>query len=146
MRRDVADYLLPIGPLQLQDLGEVLCARDALGQIEGGVYISLGDVDELSVERNNTLAGSIEAPLKRRYRRIESVLRAVIDFARLSYSLLIHGPHGFGHRTVVVHHFPIIFSALLGGSLSIEGSIHRRASWGHIASDVAGWQPPNTLP
>jgi hypothetical protein len=31
-----------IGPLQSQELGEVLSARQALGQIEGGVYISLG--------------------------------------------------------------------------------------------------------
>ena len=53
-----------MGRLQFNDLGEILGACQSLGQVEAGIYVPLGDVDDFAVERCSTLASSVESPFK----------------------------------------------------------------------------------
>ena len=55
-----------MGRLQLHDIGKVLGSRQAFGQIEYGIYIPLGDVDDFAVERRCALPRRIERSFKRR--------------------------------------------------------------------------------
>ena len=49
--RERVELLPPMGRLQFHDLGEVLSARQAVGQVEAGIQVPLGDVDDFTVER-----------------------------------------------------------------------------------------------
>ena len=53
LSRQCAELLAPIGRLQFDDLGEVLSARQAIGQVEAGIQVPLGDVDDFMVERRS---------------------------------------------------------------------------------------------
>src|SRR5690606_14754859 len=68
------------GRLKLDDLGEVLGAGQALGEIEAGVQIALRDVDELAVEGGGTLPRSVEGTLQRIDGLFQSFLAALIGF------------------------------------------------------------------
>src|SRR5665811_1999002 len=74
--------------LKLDDLCEVLGARQALGEVETGIEIALGDVDELAVEGGRALARGIEGALKRIDRLFERFLAAFIGLAGLVHGLL----------------------------------------------------------
>ena len=71
--RQCTELLLPIGRLQLHHLGKVLCAGQALGEVEAGIYIPPGDVDDLAVERRGALACGVEGFLEGRDRSIERI-------------------------------------------------------------------------
>ena len=62
------------GRLKLDDLGEVLGAGEALGEVEAGIEIALGNVDELAVEGGRALAGGVERTLERIDGLFESIL------------------------------------------------------------------------
>ena len=62
-----AELFAPIGRLQFHDLTEVLSACQALGEVEAGIYVPLGDVDDFAVERCCALPRRIERFLKSRY-------------------------------------------------------------------------------
>jgi hypothetical protein len=62
--RQCAELPLPIGRLQFDNRGEVLSACQALGQVEDGICIPLGDINEFAVERHGTLAGGVEGPFE----------------------------------------------------------------------------------
>ena len=66
LRRQSAELLAPIGRLQLHDIGKVLGARQAFGQVEYGIYIPLGGVDDFAVERCCAPPRRIERSFKRR--------------------------------------------------------------------------------
>jgi hypothetical protein len=51
LSRQCVELLAPMGRLQLHDIGKLLGARQALGQVEYEIYIPLGDVDDFAVER-----------------------------------------------------------------------------------------------
>src|SRR5262245_40417741 len=74
--------------LELDDLGKVLGAGEALGEVEGGIQIALGKVDELAVEGGRALARRIEGPLERVDRLFERILAALISLAALVHGLL----------------------------------------------------------
>src|SRR6188472_140642 len=113
-----------MGRLQLHDVGEVLGAGQARGQIEDGIQISPGDVDDFAVECRSTLAGSVERLLKRRHGRVEGIRRAVIDLTRLRHSLLGKGAH-----------------ALWNGSAETEETELGR----HVAVIFAHWVTPQAI-
>ena len=71
--------------------GEVLGARQALGQVKARIDVTAGNIDDLAVERDRTLAGSVEGPLERRHGCIESIPRAVRGLAGLCQGLLGEG-------------------------------------------------------
>jgi hypothetical protein len=43
LSRQCAELLAPIGRLQFHDLGEVLSARQAVGQVEAGIQVAAGE-------------------------------------------------------------------------------------------------------
>ena len=77
--RQCIDLLAPIGRLQFDYVVEVLGSRQARREVEVGIYVAPGDINDFAVERDGTLPRSVEGPLKRRHRRVESLHRAVTD-------------------------------------------------------------------
>jgi hypothetical protein len=49
-------------------------AGQALGQVKARIDVAPGDVDDFTVERYSTLAGSVESPFRRRDRCVERAL------------------------------------------------------------------------
>src|SRR6478736_1419445 len=84
LSRQCAELLSPIGRLQFHDLGEVLSARQAVGQVEAGIQVPLGDVDDFMVERRSAPPRRIKGSFKSRYWCFESILRADMGLARLA--------------------------------------------------------------
>ena len=100
MRRQYAELLAPKGRLKLHHISEFFGPRQALGQAEARLDVAPGDVDDLAIEGDSTLAGDLERPLERRLGRIESIQRTVTGFAGLQYGLLGKIPHALRHGGV----------------------------------------------
>src|SRR6185312_16853224 len=75
------------GRLKLDDLGEVLGAGEALGEVEAGVEIALSNVDELAVEGGRTLACCVEGTLERIDGLLQRILALLVGFAGLGNGL-----------------------------------------------------------
>ena len=65
--RQCAELLAPIGRLQSHDLGEVLSARQARRQVDTGIQIAAGDVNDFMVERRSAPPRRIKGSFKSRY-------------------------------------------------------------------------------
>ena len=56
-----AELIAPIACLQLHDLGNAFRCGEALGEVEPGIDIALGNVDDLAIERRGALACRVES-------------------------------------------------------------------------------------
>ena len=85
LSRQCAELLAPIGRLQFHDLGEVPGARQARGQVEAGIQVAPGDVDDFTVERCCAPPRRIKGSFKSRYRCFKSIhpKKALQDFSGL---------------------------------------------------------------
>ena len=78
---NTSNWLADEGRLQLDDLAEGLGAGELLGEVEGGIEIALGKIDELAIEGGGALAGGVERPLERVDRLFELLLAALVGLA-----------------------------------------------------------------
>src|SRR4051794_15383940 len=76
-----AKLFLPIASLHLHDGGQVTGTRQALCEVEYGIYVPLRDVHNFAVKSCSTLASGLEGALERRNGCVECILAAIIDLA-----------------------------------------------------------------
>src|SRR5262245_9890566 len=119
------------GRLKLDDLGKVLGARKALGQVKDGVQIALAKVDELAVEGGGTLARRIEGPLERVDRLLERILATLIGLAALVYGLLGESAHALGHGRIDLERLEFLGGFAEGFASGLGGGDWGRLGWGH---------------
>ena len=132
--------------MQLDDLGEVLGAGEALGEVEGGIQIALGQIDELAIEGGGTLAGGIEGPLEGIDGLFERILAALIGLAALVHRLLGQSAYALRHGGVELERFELFggfteaIARLLGGGLWRISLAHISTSdWNHFAWGMRVW-------
>lgn len=65
------ELLAPIGCLQFDNLGEVPRSSQALGKIEAGIDVALGNIHDLEIECGSALADRVERALHSRHRGFE---------------------------------------------------------------------------
>src|SRR6185312_4723790 len=122
------------GRLKLDDLGEVLGAGKALGEVEAGVEIALSNVDELAVEGGRALACGVEGTLERIDGLFKSILALLVGFAGLCDGLLGESTYALRHSRLERELLELLgalaegFARLVGGVLRRIGCVHAFSS------------------
>src|SRR5262249_11173052 len=122
-------------------------ACEALGEVEGGIQIALGKVNELAVVGRRALSCGIERPLERIDRLFQSLLAALIGFAALGYGLLRESTHALGHRRIKLERLELFGSPteriarLLGGDLGRICLAHNKPPRGLVSPGGCGPSP-----
>src|SRR6476659_11117155 len=130
LRYERLELLAPIGALQLDDLGEVLGARQALREIEAGIHVALGDVYDFAIQRRGGLSRGIVRALDSLDARIERGLGILVSLARLCHRRAGEGTHGLWDGGVECHALELrkgiegVGLLVVGGSIGIEGHGH----------------------
>src|SRR6478752_2639496 len=108
------------GRLQLQDLGEV----------EAGIEIALGNIDELAVEGGRALAGGVERALERIDGVFQRILAFFVGLAGLVHSLLGESAYALWHGGIEGQSLELLgtfaegIARLLGSGLGRISRVH----------------------
>src|SRR5262249_19089457 len=116
---------------------EVLGAGEALGEVEGGVQIALGQVDELAVEGGGTLACRIERALERVDRLFERILAALIGLAALVHGLLGKSAHALRDGGIELERLKFLGGFAEGLASGLRCGDLGRLGGGHGCTSIA---------
>src|SRR6476646_802222 len=118
------------GRLQLHDLGQVLGAGHAPGEVEAGIEIALGNIDELAVEGGRALAGGVERALERIDGVFQRILAFFVRLAGLVHSLLGESAYALWHGGIEGQSLELLgtfaegIARLLGSGLGGISRVH----------------------